>query len=311
MNGVVIVDKPAGITSHDVVDRVRKLLGEKKAGHTGTLDPMATGVLPVCIGEATKLASFLTGDDKVYEVTMRLGVRTDTQDMTGQVLAEQEPRVTEADVREALEAFSGKTITQVPPQYSAVKVRGKALYKWARKGIRVEPPARQVEIRAIRVLGVEMPRVRFDVTCSKGTYVRTLCADVGERLGCGAALETLRRTASGAFRLQDAVPLEGGSDAAIRERLEGAIIAPARALAGVGDIPVPPHLEERLMQGHQPDAEALAGLQIPSLAAGDVVKFTSGSGRLVALARMVVATEEIPMLGVRDRVARILRVFVP
>jgi tRNA pseudouridine55 synthase len=311
MNGVVIVDKPAGITSHDVVDRVRKLLGEKKAGHTGTLDPMATGVLPVCIGEATKLASFLTGDDKVYEVTMRLGVRTDTQDMTGQVLAEQEPRVTEADVREALEAFSGKTITQVPPQYSAVKVRGKALYKWARKGIRVEPPARQVEIRAIRVLGVEMPRVRFDVTCSKGTYVRTLCADVGERLGCGAALETLRRTASGAFRLQDAVPLEGGSDAAIRERLEGAIIAPARALAGVDDIPVPPHLEERLMQGHQPDAEALAGLQIPSLAAGDVVKFTSGSGRLVALARMVVATEEIPMLGVRDRVARILRVFVP
>ncbi|MCU0553188.1 MAG: tRNA pseudouridine(55) synthase TruB [Syntrophales bacterium] len=310
MNGVVIVDKPAGITSHDVVDRVRKLLGEKKAGHTGTLDPMATGVLPVCIGEATKLASFLTGDDKVYEVTMRLGVRTDTQDMTGQVLAEQEPRVTEADVREALEAFSG-TITQVPPQYSAVKVRGKALYKWARKGIRVEPPARQVEIRAIRVLGVEMPRVRFDVTCSKGTYVRTLCADVGERLGCGAALETLRRTASGAFRLQDAVPLEGGSDAAIRERLEGAIIAPARALAGVDDIPVPPHLEERLMQGHQPDAEALAGLQIPSLAAGDVVKFTSGSGRLVALARMVVATEEIPMLGVRDRVARILRVFVP
>lgn len=310
MNGVVIVDKPAGITSHDVVDRVRKLLGEKKAGHTGTLDPMATGVLPVCIGEATKLASFLTGDDKVYEVTMRLGVRTDTQDMTGQVLAEQEPRVTEADVREALEAFSG-TITQVPPQYSAVKVRGKALYKWARKGVRVDPPARQVEIRAIRVLGVEMPRVRFDVTCSKGTYVRTLCADVGERLGCGAALETLRRTASGAFRLQDAVPLEGGSDAAIRERLEGAIIAPARALAGVGDIPVPPHLEERLMQGHQPDAEALAGLQIPSLAAGDVVKFTSGSGRLVALARMVVATEEIPMLGVRDRVARILRVFVP
>jgi tRNA pseudouridine55 synthase len=310
MNGVVIVDKPAGITSHDVVDRVRKLLGEKKAGHTGTLDPMATGVLPVCVGEATKLASFLTGDDKVYEVTMRLGVRTDTQDMTGQVLAEQEPRVAEADVRAALEAFAGM-ITQVPPQYSAVKVRGKALYKWARKGVRVEPPARQVEIRAIRVLGVEMPRVRFDVTCSKGTYIRTLCADAGERLGCGAALETLRRTASGAFRLQDAVPLEGGSDAAIRERLERAIIAPAQALAGVGDIPVPPHLEERLMQGHQPDAEALAGLQIPSLAAGDVVKFTSGSGRLVALARMVVATEEIPMLGVRDRVARILRVFVP
>jgi tRNA pseudouridine55 synthase len=175
----------------------------------------------------------------------------------------------------------------------------------------MEAPARQVEIRAIRLLGVEMPRVRFDVTCSKGTYVRTLCADVGEKLGCGAALEALRRTASGAFRLEDAVSLEGDNDAAIRERLERAIIAPARALAAVADIPVPPHLEERLMQGHQPDAEALAGLQIPSLAAGDVVKFTSGSGRLVALARMAVATGDIPMLGARDRVARILRVFVP
>jgi len=309
MNGVVVVDKPAGITSHDAVDRVRRILGEKKAGHTGTLDPMATGVLPVCVGEATKLASFLAADDKTYEVTMRLGVRTDTLDMTGRVLDEQEPRVTGADVRAVLEGFAG-TITQVPPQYSAVKVRGRALYKWARKGVQLSPPARQVEIRAIRLRAVEMPRVRFDVTCSKGTYVRTLCADMGERLGCGAALESLRRTASGRFRLEDAVSLEGASDAAVRERLERALIPPARALAGMGEIPVPPHVEEQLRKGHQPDAGALAGLQIPSLAAGDVVKFTGGSGRLVALARMVVATADIPMLGARDRVARILRVFI-
>jgi tRNA pseudouridine55 synthase len=308
MNGVVIVDKPAGITSHDTVARVRKLLGERKAGHTGTLDPLATGVLPVCLGEATKLASFLAGDDKVYEVTMLLGVRTDTQDMTGRVLAEQEARVTDEEVRGALEAFAG-TITQVPPRYSAVKVRGRALYKWARRGVPVEAPGRQVEIRAIRLLGVELPRVRFDVTCSKGTYVRTLCADAGERLGCGAALESLRRTASGRFRLEDAVSLEGASDAALRERLERGLIPPARALGGVGDIPVPPPLEEQLRKGRQPDAGALAGLQIPSLAAGDVVQFTNESGRLVALARMVVATAEIPMLGARDRVARILRVF--
>lgn len=309
MNGVVVVDKPAGITSHDAVVRVRRLLGEKKAGHTGTLDPMATGVLPVCVGEATKLASFLAGDDKTYEVTMRLGVRTDTLDMTGRVLDEQEPRVTGEDIRAVLEGFAG-TITQVPPQYSAVKVRGRALYKWARRGVHLEPPARQVEIRAIRLRAVEMPRVRFDVTCSKGTYVRTLCADMGERLGCGAALESLRRTASGRFRLEDAVCLEGGSDAAIRERLERGLIPPGRALAGVADIPAPPHLEERLRRGHQPDAGDLAGLQIPSLAAGDVVQFTSGSGRLVALARMVVGSAEIPMLGARDRAARILRVFI-
>jgi len=308
MNGVIIVDKPAGITSHDVVDRVRKLLGIRKAGHTGTLDPMATGVLAVCVGEATKIASFLTGEDKVYEATMRLGVRTDTQDMTGRVLAEQEPRVTEADVKAVLADFVG-TITQVPPQYSAVKVRGKALYQWARKGVNVEPAARQVEIREIRVGNVELPRVSFAVTCSKGTYVRTLCADAGDRLGCGAALERLRRTVSGIFREENAVSLGGESDAEIRARLQRALIPTRQALPGVPDVLIPPSLEQRVMKGHQPDAEGLAGLQIASLAAGDVVKFVSETGRLVALARMLVQTEDIPSLDPFSRAACILRVF--
>jgi len=308
MKGVVIVDKPAGITSHDAVDRVRKLLGERKAGHTGTLDPMATGVLPVCVGEATKIASFLAGDDKVYEATMRLGVRTDTLDMTGRVLAEQEPRVAEADVREVLASFAG-TISQVPPQYSAVKVGGKALYKWARKGVRMEPPARDVEIREILLQGIEMPFVRFTVTCSKGTYVRTLCADMGDRLGCGAALERLRRTRSGSFRLQDAVRIEGDSDDGIRLRLLQGLIPMDRALPGIGGIVIPPLMEQKLTKGHQPDAESLAALQIPSLAAADVVKFVSEGGCLVALARMLVSAQEIPSLAPGVQVARILRVF--
>jgi len=308
MKGVVIVDKPAGITSHDAVDSVRKRLGVRKAGHTGTLDPMATGVLPVCVGEATKIASFLTGDDKVYEATMRLGVRTDTLDMTGQVLAEQEPRATEADVKAVLAAFAG-TITQVPPQYSAVKVRGKALYKWARKGIRVEPPAREVEIREILLQGIEMPRVRFTVTCSKGTYVRTLCADMGDRLGCGAALEQLRRTRSGIFRQEDAVRLDGDSDEGIRAKLEQGLIPMNRALPGLRDIVIPPLLAQKLLKGYQPDCEGLAALQIPSLAAADVVKFISGEGRLVALARMLVSAGEIPSLPPGAQAARILRVF--
>ena len=308
MKGVVIVDKPAGITSHDAVDRVRKLLGERKAGHTGTLDPMATGVLAVCVGEATKIASFLTGDDKVYEATMRLGVRTDTLDMTGQVLTEQEPRATDAEVRTVLAAFTG-TITQVPPQYSAVKVRGKALYKWARKGIRVEPPPREVQIREILLQGIELPRVRFTVTCSKGTYVRTLCADMGDRLGCGAALEQLRRTRSGIFRLQDAVRLDGESDDGIRAKLEQGLIPMNRALPGLRDIVIPPLLEQKLVKGHQPDVEGLAALQIPSLATADVVKFISGEGRLVALARMLVSAGEIPSLPPGAQAACILRVF--
>jgi tRNA pseudouridine55 synthase len=308
MNGVVIVDKPSGITSHDAVDRVRKLLGVKKAGHTGTLDPMATGVLAVCVGEATKIASFLSGDDKVYEATMRLGVRTDTQDMTGQVVTEQEARVTEADVKAVLADFAG-TITQVPPQYSAVKVRGKALYKWARKGIRVEAPAREVEIREILLRGIELPGVRFTVTCSKGTYVRTLCADMGDRLGCGAALERLRRTRSGIFREEDAVGLDGESDDGIRAKLEQGLIPMSRALPGLRDIVIPPLLEQKLLKGHQPDVEGLAALQIPSLAAADVVKFITGDGRLVALARMLVSAGEIPSLPPGAQAARILRVF--
>ena len=308
MKGVVIVDKPAGITSHDAVDRVRKLLGERKAGHTGTLDPMATGVLPVCVGEATKIASFLTGDDKVYEATMRLGVRTDTQDMTGQVLTEQEPGATDADVKAVLAAFAG-TITQVPPQYSAVKVRGKALYKWARKGIRVEPPAREVEIREILLQGIALPRVRFTVTCSKGTYIRTLCADMGDRLGCGAALEQLRRTRSGIFREENAVRLDGDSDEGIRAKLEQGLISMNRSLPGLRDIVIPPLFEQKLVKGHQPDVEGLAALQIPSLAAADVVKFISGEGRLVALARMLVSAGEIPSLPPGAQAARILRVF--
>jgi tRNA pseudouridine55 synthase len=308
MNGVIIVDKPAGITSHDVVDRVRKLLGVKKAGHAGTLDPMATGVLAVCVGEATKIASFLTGDDKVYEATMRLGVRTDTQDMTGRVLAEQETRVTDEDVKAVLAALVG-TITQVPPQYSAVKVRGKALYKWARKGVNVEAAARQVNIREIHVRDIALPLVSFTVTCSKGTYVRTLCADAGDRLGCGAALERLRRTASGIFRAENAVSLEGDNDAGIQAKLERALIPTRHALTGMPDVLIPPSLEQRVMKGHQPDAEGLAGLQIASLGAGDVVKFVSETGRIVALARMLVQTEDIGALEPRKQAVCILRVF--
>ncbi len=308
MNGVIIVDKPAGITSHDVVDRVRKLLGIKKAGHAGTLDPMATGVLAVCVGEATKIASFLTGEDKVYEATMRLGIRTDTQDMTGRVLAEQETRVTEADVRAVLADFVG-TITQIPPQYSAVKVRGKALYKWARKGVTVEPAARQVKIREILVGEIALPRVSFAVTCSKGTYVRTLCADAGDRLGCGAALESLRRTVSGIFREENAVSLGGESDTGIQARLERALIPTRQALPGIPDVLIPQSLEHRVMKGHQPDAEGLAGLQIASLAAGDVVKFVSETGRLVALATMLVQAEDILSLEPFHQAVSILRVF--
>jgi len=173
----------------------------------------------------------------------------------------------------------------------------------------MEVPAREVEIREILLQGIEMPFVRFTVRCSKGTYVRTLCADMGDRLGCGAALEKLRRTASGIFREKNAVRLDGDSDEGIRQKLQQGLIPMSRALPGIGDIVIPPLMEQKLVKGHQPDAEGLAALQIPSLEAGDVVKFVSEGGCLVALARMLVSAGEIPSLAPGVQAARILRVF--
>jgi len=304
MNGIVLVDKPAGITSHDAVQWVRRLLDARKAGHTGTLDPLATGLLTVCVGEATKLAPFLAEDEKEYEVTLRLGVRTDTQDVTGRLLETAEPRVTEEAFAAVLAEFRG-IIRQTVPRYSAVKVRGRPLHRWARKGVDVEPPDRQVEIRDIAAGEFRPPLAHFRVTCSKGTYVRTLCADIGDRLGCGAALEALRRTRSGRFRIENAVPLAGDDAAA---RLRERIVPMAEALSELPAVTAPEPYATRISQGWQPEGEALRAMQIPSLAAGDVLKFLTGSGRLLALGRLRVAAGEI--VGTRhEQPMRMLRIF--
>ena len=192
-SGIINVYKEAGYTSFDVVAKMRGILGIKKIGHTGTLDPDATGVLPVCIGKATKVCDLLTDKDKTYEAVMRLGVVTDTQDMTGQVLEEHAVTVTEDAVRRAVGQFVGQ-IEQVPPMYSALKVGGQKLCNLARKGIEVERKPRPVTIYEIRIKNIALPLVTMEVHCSKGTYIRTLCADIGEVLGVGACMESLVRT---------------------------------------------------------------------------------------------------------------------
>jgi tRNA pseudouridine55 synthase len=200
------VDKPAGPTSHDIVDRVRRALGTRRAGHVGTLDPFATGVLPVCVGKATRLARFLAEGEKVYEATVRLGIATTTDDDTGEPLAE--PRavsVSRAEVEAACRAFVGE-VPQVPPSFSAKRVNGRRLYELAREGAKVERRAVTVTIRAIEVGAVEHDRVALTVRCSPGTYIRSLARDLGEALGCGGHLTALRRTRSSGFGLQDAVP---------------------------------------------------------------------------------------------------------
>lgn len=207
IHGIINVYKEKGFTSHDVVAKLRGIVGQKKIGHTGTLDPDATGVLPVCLGKATKLCDLLTDKDKTYEAVMLLGKTTDTQDITGEILEERSTEsLTEEKVREAIESFIGD-YDQIPPMYSALKVNGKKLYELAREGKVIERKARPVKILDIRILEMDLPRVRMEVACSKGTYIRTLCHDIGEKLGCGGCMESLIRTRVSAFQIKDAKTL--------------------------------------------------------------------------------------------------------
>ena len=191
INGIVNIYKEKGYTSHDVVAVLRKVVGQKKIGHTGTLDPDATGVLPVCLGRATKVCELLTDHDKTYEALLLLGKTTDTQDISGEVLEERDPGdLTEEEVRSCIESFIGE-YDQIPPMYSALKVNGKKLYELAREGKTVERKSRKVQIHGIRILEMNLPHVRMEVDCSKGTYIRTLCHDIGEKLQVGAVWKNL------------------------------------------------------------------------------------------------------------------------
>lgn len=215
INGIVNIYKEKGYTSHDVVAVLRKVVGQKKIGHTGTLDPDATGVLPVCLGRATKVCELLTDHDKTYEALLLLGKTTDTQDISGEVLEERDPGdLTEEEVRSFIESFIGE-YDQIPPMYSALKVNGKKLYELAREGKTVERKSRKVQIHGIRILEMNLPHVRMEVDCSKGTYIRTLCHDIGEKLQVGGCMEELERTKVGRFLKEDAVTLDE-----VRQKME-------------------------------------------------------------------------------------------
>lgn len=215
INGIVNIYKEKGYTSHDVVAVLRKVVGQKKIGHTGTLDPDAMGVLPVCLGRATKVCELLTDHDKTYEALLLLGKTTDTQDISGEVLEEGDPGdLTEEEVRSCIESFIGE-YDQIPPMYSALKVNGKKLYELAREGKTVERKSRKVQIHGIRILEMNLPHVRMEVDCSKGTYIRTLCHDIGEKLQVGGCMEELERTKVGRFLKEDAVTLDE-----VRQKME-------------------------------------------------------------------------------------------
>lgn len=279
VDGVLVLDKPAGMTSHDVVARVRRLTGERKVGHTGTLDPLATGVLVLCLGRATKVLPYLPEGTKTYQVQARLGASTDTQDRTGRIIEEKRAfQITHAELDAALRSFVGSG-TQIPPMYSAVRVGGKRLHQLARAGIVVERPAREIRIESITLddpsadghpLFGPGDLFTFTVTGSRGMYVRTLCHDLGQRLGCGAHLTKLRRLASGPFCLDAAIPLEGLTGEAARQRL----IPLDEALA---------HLPAVHLDAAQA-VKVLHGNCIPAGAAGsDLARAVDPGGRTIAV----------------------------
>lgn len=206
-NGVVIIDKPKGVTSHDVVGMLRKRFKTRRVGHTGTLDPIATGVLPICIGNATKASDMLTAADKRYIAVMELGKRSDTLDIEGEILEENDVNVTDAEARAAIAEFIGEQ-EQLPPMYSAIKQNGKKLYELAREGIDVKREKRHINIYSIEILKIDLPYITIDVHCSKGTYIRSLCDDIGTILGCGAIMTELRRTETAGFRIDEAYTIE-------------------------------------------------------------------------------------------------------
>lgn len=204
-NGILNINKPEGWTSQDVVAKLRGRLHIRRVGHTGTLDPMATGVLPVCFGKATRIIEYYDDDFKNYEAEMKLGMVTDTLDITGTVLETKPVDVSEEDVIQTIDSFRG-WITQIPPKYSALKVNGKPLYKYAREGVEVEIKSRKIYVEDIQPVEVNLGenRILFRVTCSKGTYIRTICDDIGKKLGCGGTMTALQRIQSGCFRVEDA-----------------------------------------------------------------------------------------------------------
>ncbi len=290
MNGILVIDKPAGPTSHDVVARVRRRLGIARAGHTGTLDPMATGVLPVVLGEATKLVPLLVEGDKAYEAEATLGAETDTLDAEGRVVARTPPAAWPSDpaaVARAVADLAGRRM-QRPPAFSAVKVEGRPLYERARKGEAVEAPPREVVVHEATCLGFEpegeRPRVRFRVVCSKGTYVRVLAADLGRALGCGAYLSALRRTRSGPFGIEQAAPLDWLDSEEGRTRALAAIVPPAAAIGHVPAVTLGADEAARLAQGQS--VPCPTGGDTAHLSIGRLVRVSAPGRPLVALAEV-------------------------
>jgi tRNA pseudouridine55 synthase len=279
MNGIVAVDKPPDMTSAQVVAVVKRALKAKKAGHTGTLDPFATGVLVCCINRATRLAQFLSDGKKRYDAVMRLGIRTDTQDFTGRTISKEPTLSVTADEIDSVFRHFLTIREQAPPTFSALKHRGEPLYKLARKGVFIQKPSRKITIHDLAVVDIDLPFVHFEVSCGQGTYVRTLCADMGDALGCGAHLVALRRTESGGFKLEETISLKSLEKLAAVGQASRHIIPMTDALKGMPEIEANQSLEKKIRHG-EPMTEARLG---PIDDAASWIKVTNATRNLIAV----------------------------
>ncbi len=283
MNGLIVIDKPAGMTSHDVVNRVRRITTERSVGHLGTLDPMATGVLPLVLGRWTRLAQFYTGSEKSYEGEIRLGFATDTYDAEGTPTTEirETVEVTLEEVRLVAEEFRG-TISQMPPPYSAKKVDGVAAYKLARnnKEVKLEPV--QIEVKELEIRCLEGDRMQFCTRVSSGTYVRSIAHELGQKLGCGAHLSRLRRTASGEFRDSEAHTLEDLQKAADEGRIDSLFIHPRAVLPEMPSVTATDEMAAMIRNGR--------ALNLPEMSRAPRVKVFAGQTELIAIAQRIAGT---------------------
>jgi len=311
IDGLLVVDKPEGITSLDVVRRIKHRFGLKKAGHIGTLDPFATGVLPIVINEGTKLVPFLEEGPKEYEATLKLGEETTTDDYTGQVVLKQEWKEIQPEKVEALLHTFGGRIHQIPPMFSAVKMRGVPLYRLARKGIEVERKEREVEIYRIQTGKIELPLVCFRVSCSKGTYIRTLARDIGRKAGCGAHLLRLRRIRSGSFTLEQAVSWERIKDFTVPDALYPWLISLKAALPSLPEVIGDEQLVRKVRLGREMMVQDLSAKDLPAFKKGEWLKMSSPEEGLVAILKSEVRGADIPWTDPGVVALRPLRVFQP
>lgn len=303
MNGILNINKPSGLTSHDVVLKLRRLLGTRKIGHTGTLDPLASGVLPLCVGQGTRIAQFISAKTKGYRAIAKLGVETDTLDRDGRILNQEEAiHIKQGKIEQVLPEFRGN-IEQVPPMFSALKKNGQRLYQLARRGITVDRPPRPVQIQVLELIDFSAPYFTLEIECSAGTYVRSLVADIGKRLGCGATLWKLVRTRCGQFKLNDSLSLEQAKELVQQQQLHPYLISLNQALSHMPQLTVNEEAVRLIKNGVDLKAEAIKVFPKQEIEQEALLRLLSPSQELLALGH---ALQPINTAGKPDSEALVL-----